>query len=236
MKFYHSCFLLILLFTYINSFPKFIKKDSIYKNSNNTKNKNNLIFKATDPSDIYLTLVNKKHKLPENWLEKIELISATNSQGKEFLVEKEALEHFNDLRSKLLEQGIDIELDSTYRSVERQKELWAEFEEKYGRAYCEKYAAVPGYSEHHTGLAIDVCLIKDGQVIDDNDEMIAEVEIFSKIHTFLSDYGFILRYMKGKEDITGYSYEPWHFRYVGIKAAKKIYQKGITLEEYLGKV
>ena len=169
-------------------------------------------------------------------MEKIELISATNSQGKEFLVEKEALEHFNDLRSKLLEQGIDIELDSTYRSVERQKELWAEFEEKYGRAYCEKYAAVPGYSEHHTGLAIDVCLIKDGQVIDDNDEMIAEVEIFSKIHTFLSDYGFILRYMKGKEDITGYSYEPWHFRYVGIKAAKKIYQKRITLEEYLGDI
>ena len=59
MKFYHSCFLLILLFTYINSFPKFIKKDSIYKKSNNTKNKNNLIFKATDPSDIYLTLVKR---------------------------------------------------------------------------------------------------------------------------------------------------------------------------------
>ena len=235
MKFYHSCFLLIL-FAYINSFPKFIKKDTIYKKSNNTKNENNLIFKDKDSSDVYLTLVNKKHKLPENWLEKIELISAKNSQGREFLVEKEALEHFNALRSKLLEQGIDIELDSTYRSVERQKELWAEFEEEYGRAYCEKYVGVPGYSEHHTGLAIDVCLIKDGRVIDDNDEMIAEVEIFSKIHTLLSDYGFILRYMKGKEDITEYSYEPWHFRYVGIKAAKKIYQKGITLEEYLGNV
>ena len=235
MKFYHSCFLLIL-FAYINSFSKFIKKDTIYKKSNNTKNENNLIFKDKDSSDVYLTLVNKKHKLPENWLEKIELISAKNSQGREFLVEKEALEHFNALRSKLLEQGIDIELDSTYRSVERQKELWAEFEETYGRAYCEKYVAVPGYSEHHTGLAIDVCLIKDGRVIDDNDEMIAEVEIFSKIHTLLSDYGFILRYMKGKEDITEYSYEPWHFRYVGIKAAKKIYQKGITLEEYLGNV
>jgi len=235
MKFYHSCFLLIL-FAYINSFPKFIKKDTIYKKSNSTKNENNLIFKDIDSSDIYLTLVNKKHKLPENWLEKIELISAKNSQGREFLVEKEALENFNALRNKLLEQGIDIELDSTYRSVERQKELWAEFEETYGRAYCEKYVAVPGYSEHHTGLAIDVCLIKDGRVIDDNDEMIAEVEIFSKIHTLLSDYGFILRYMKGKEDITEYSYEPWHFRYVGIKVAKKIYQKGITLEEYLGNV
>ena len=108
------------------------------------------------------------------------------------------------------------------------------FEEEYGRAYCEKYVGVPGYSEHHTGLAIDVCLIKDGKVIDDNDEMIAEVEIFSKVYALLSDYGFILRYMKGKEDITEYSYEPWHFRYVGIKAAKKMFQKGITLEEYLG--
>ena len=235
MKYHHFCFILIL-FTYINSFPNFIKKDTIYKKSNNTKNRNNLIFKGIDQSDIYLTLVNKKHKLPENWLEKIELVSAKNSLGREFLVEKQALIHFNALRSKLLEQGIDIELDSTYRSVERQKELWAEFEETYGRAYCEKYAAVPGYSEHHTGLAIDVCLIKDGRVIDDNDEMIAEVEIFSKVHALLSDYGFILRYMKGKEDITEYSYEPWHFRYVGIKAAKKIYQKRITLEEYLGDI
>ena len=235
MKLHKSIFLLIL-FTYINSFPKFINKDTIYKKSNNTKNGNNLIFKGIDSSDIYLTLVNKKHKLPENWLEKIELVSAKNSLGREFLVEKQALEHFNALRSKLLEQGIDIELDSTYRSVERQKELWAEFEETYGRAYCEKYVAVPGYSEHHTGLAIDVCLIKDGRVIDDNDEMIAEVEIFSKVHALLSDYGFILRYLKGKEDITEYSYEPWHFRYVGIKAAKKIYQKRITLEEYLGDI
>ena len=231
---YQFCFLLLLL-TYINSFPKFLDKDSIFKKSNNTKDNNN-ISKNKDSSDIYLTLINKKHKLPDDWLERVELVPAKNSQGKEFLVEKQAIEHFNSLRSKLLEQGIDIELDSTYRSVERQKELWKEFEEIYGREYCEKYAAVPGYSEHHTGLAIDVCLIKDGRVIDDNDDMIAEVEIFSKIHAILSDYGFILRYMKGKEHITEYSYEPWHFRYVGIKAAKKIYQKGITLEEYLGAV
>ena len=84
--------------------------------------KNNMeqyIFKGIYSSDIYLTLVNKKHKLPENWLEKIELVSAKNSLGREFLVEKQALIHFNALRSKLLELGIDIELDSTYRSVER---------------------------------------------------------------------------------------------------------------------
>ena len=232
----NQLYFLLLLLTYINCLPKFITKETIYKKSNNTKKENNIVSKDNDSSDIYLTLVNRKHKLPENWLEKVELVQAKNSKGREFLVEKQALEHFIALRNKLLSQGIDIELDSTYRSVERQKELWEEFEEEYGSAYCEKYVGKPGYSEHHTGLAIDVCLIKDGRVIDDNDEMIAEVEIFSKVHEVLSDYGFILRYMKGKEDITTYSYEPWHFRYVGIKAAKKIYQKGITLEEYLGDI
>jgi D-alanyl-D-alanine carboxypeptidase len=65
--------------------------------------------------------------------------------------------------------------------------------------------------------------------------MIAEKEIFDKIHAKLADYGFILRYPEGKEDITGYSAEPWHFRYIGdVDAAKEIMSKGITFEEYLG--
>ena len=135
-----------------------------------------------------------------------------------------------------MKEGIDIELDSTYRSVKSQEELWDEFEKLYGREYCEKYVAIPGFSEHHTGLAVDVCLIKDGKVIDDNDEMIAEKEIFAKVHAHLSDYGFILRYLEGKENITGYSYEPWHFRYVGKEAAKEIKKRNITLEEYLGDI
>ncbi len=184
-------------------------------------------------SDIYLTLVNKENKLPDDWTDKVELINARNSNGRQFQVEVVALQHFEALREKLFEQGIDIELDSTYRSVQRQEELWEEFKRMYGEEYCKKYVAVPGFSEHHTGLAIDVCLIKDGRIIDDNDEMISEVETFSKVHEKLADYGFILRYPKGKEDITGYSYEPWHLRYVGEEVAKYIYQKNFTLEEYL---
>ena len=189
--------------------------------------------KRETSQDVYLTLVNKNNKLPDNWLDMIELVTAKSSIGREFQVEKEALEHFEKLREQMLSEGIDIELDSTYRSVKRQEELWAEFEEQYGLEYCQKYVAVPGYSEHHTGLAIDVCLIKDGQVIDDNDAMIAEKEIFAKVHEKLADYGFILRYLPGKEDVTGYAYEPWHFRYVGEEAARIIAEKGITLEEYL---
>ena len=146
------------------------------------------------------------------------------------------MEQFEALRIKLLEEGVNIELDSTYRSVQRQQEIWDEFEKEYGIDYCRKYVAIPGYSEHHTGLVVDVCLIKDGVVIDDNDDMIAEREIFAKVHERLADYGFILRYLEGKEDITGYSYEPWHLRYVGIEIAKEIKEKGITLEEYLGDI
>ena len=182
----------------------------------------------------YLTLVNKQNKLPDNWESMVELAEGTNSLKQTYKVEKEALVKFNELRDDLLKDGIDIELDSTYRSVAEQQKLWDEWTIEYGEEYVKKYVAVPGYSEHHTGLAIDVKLIKDGKVIDDNDDMIKEREIFAKVHTKLAKYGFILRYLEGKDDITGYSYEPWHFRYVGnADVAKEIMDKGLTLEEYL---
>ncbi len=104
----------------------------------------------------------------------------------------------------------------------------------YGEDYVKTYVAVPGYSEHHTGLAIDVCLDIYGKRVNDNDEMIAQKEIFEKIWAHLADYGFILRYPEGKEDITDYGFEPWHFRYIDdVEAAKEIMEKGITFEEYL---
>ena len=184
----------------------------------------------------YLVLVNKQNKLPDNWEEIVELADAKDFEGGTIQVEKEALEQFNKLKAALHEEGVDIVLDSCYRSVKRQQEIWDEFTEKYGEEYTKTYVAVPGYSEHHTGLAIDVAIEKDGKVIYDNDEMIAEKEIFAKVHAKLADYGFILRYKEGKEETTGYGYEPWHFRYVGsTEVAKEIYEKDLTLEEYLQK-
>lgn len=182
----------------------------------------------------YMVLVNKEHKLPDNWEEIVELVDAKDFEGGTIQVEKEALDKFNELRATLLEEGIEIELDSVYRSVKRQQEVWDQFLAEKGEEYTKKYVAVPGYSEHHTGLAIDICIKKDGKYIYDNDEMTAEKEIFSKIHSHLADYGFILRYPEGKEDITGYGPEVWHFRYIkDVKAAKEIMSKGITFEEYL---
>ena len=92
------------------------------------------------PDDVRLVLVNKQFALPEDWTDRIELVTASNEiegDEREFQVEKEALEHFNALRDELLEEGIDIELDSTYRSVERQKEIWDEFEKDQGVEYCQ---------------------------------------------------------------------------------------------------
>ena len=154
-----------------------------------------------------------------------------------FLVEAAALEAFRELQADLEAEGVIILLDSTYRSVARQEELWNEFLEEYGEEYTKNTVAVPGTSEHHTGLAIDVCIVKDGVVINENNDMIAEREIFSKIHAKLADYGFILRFPEGGKEITGYDYEPWHFRYVdSAEIAHEIMDNGLTLEEYLGAV
>ena len=202
------------------------------------------------PKYDYLVLVNKENKLPDDWESVVELVDAQNTLPEEielnddnsylktdvFKVEKKALDAFRALQADLEKEGIIILLDSTYRPVSRQEELWKEFEEKYGLEYTRKYVAVPGYSEHHTALAIDVCIIKDGVIINDNDQMTAEKEIFAKIHEKLADYGFILRYPEGREDVTGYGYEPWHFRYIDSpEIAKEIMDNGLTREEYLAK-
>ena len=182
----------------------------------------------------YLVLVNKESKLPEDWEKTIELVDITNSIDETYKVEKKTAAAYEKLREELLQEGIDIELDSTYRTVKEQQEIWDSFEKEYGIDYTKKYVAVPGTSEHHTGLAIDIKLIKDGKIIADNDKMTAEKEIFDQIHAKLSKYGFILRYPVGKEDITGYGSEVWHFRYVdNSEIAKKIMDNNLTLEEYL---
>lgn len=185
----------------------------------------------------YMVLVNKTHKLPDDWESTVVLKEATNRYGETYKVEEKALEQFEKLQKECADEGIYIELDSTTRSVAEQQKLWDDWTVEKGEDYVKKYVAVPGYSEHHTGLAIDVCLDKDGKRIDDNDDMIAEKEIFAKVHAKLAKYGFILRYLEGKDAETGYSYEPWHFRYINDPTiAKEIMDKGITLEAYLGEL
>ena len=179
----------------------------------------------------YLTLVSKTHRLPEDWLDRIRLVSAKNAMRETFQLEEETLRQFLRLRRKLLDEGIDMEAESAYRSIEAQTNLWAEFERDCGLAYCQQFVAVPGYSEHHMGLAVDICFVRDGKVLEDHAP--GKEALFARVHAVMPEYGFILRYMAGKEAVTGYGYEPWHLRYVGIEAAKEIAARGLALEEYL---
>lgn len=153
-----------------------------------------------------------------------------------------AEEMYDALRDMLTEgssHGLEFVVASGYRSREYQDQLLSEdiqtAMEQYGLTWQEAYdkeslETMPGgYSEHETGLAVDVVSV-DYQVLDRRQLDTPENQW---LRENCSDYGFILRYPEGKEGITGISFEPWHFRYVGLDAAKEITRRGITLEEYL---
>jgi len=192
----------------------------------------------------YLVLVNKLNPLPEDWEDALETVTVTNSVGDEVEVEKKAYDAYLLLKNNLEENdGIFLELDSARRSVAAQQEIMDRFIEKYGADYAAKTVATPGYSEHHTGLALDLYFRirnEDGTFTDVyyNEDMTKPEydELWDTIHAKLADYGFILRYLKGKEYITGYGYEPWHIRYIdNAETAKEIMtQPGMTLEVWLG--
>ena len=181
-----------------------------------------------------MDLVNKENKLPDDWEAKLPITKIQNSLGDDVEVESGAYDAYLKLKSDLEKDGVKVDLDSAYRSVEAQQEIIDDFMVRYGEDYVKKYVAVPGFSEHHTGLALDLYLNIDGKDVYMNEDMVKYPEVWEKIHAKLADHGFILRYLEGKEKITGYNYEPWHIRYVGdVNVAKEITDKGITLEEYL---
>lgn len=188
----------------------------------------------TDGID-YMALVNKTHPLPETWEDNLETVHMTNSVGDDVEVEKKAYDAYLELKAALEAEDIYVDLDSARRSVADQQRIMDEFTEEYGADYAAKTVAQPGYSEHHTGLALDLYLIVDGKDVVENEDMIRYTDIWAKIHEKLADYGFILRYLDGEEHITGYGYEPWHIRYIDdVDIAKEITSKGTTFEEYLG--
>ena len=185
----------------------------------------------------YLALVNKLNPLPEGWEEALETVHMTNSIGDDVEVEKKAYDAYLLLKEDLEKEGVYVDLDSARRSVAEQQRIMDDFTEKYGADYALKTVAQPGYSEHHTGLALDLYLIIDGKDVVENEDMIQYPEIWETIHSKLADYGFILRYLENKEHITGYGYEPWHIRYVDdVNIAKEIMASGVTLEGWLGAV
>lgn len=182
----------------------------------------------------YRILINPVHKLPEGFENTVEIIPVENCVGEKYEIEKKTYEAFLRLREDLIKNnGIQPELLSVYRTVEKQEEIFARYTREHGLEYAKTYAAVPGYSEHHTGFAIDVGFYLDGTVDHAIASLLSFEDLFAVVHQKLPQYGFILRYPKGKEAITNIGYEPWHFRYIDSpEIAKEITDKGICFEEY----
>jgi len=129
--------------------------------------------------------------------------------------------------------GIKLRIGSGYRSYDYQAQIYNNYVARDGKAEADRYSARPGHSEHQTGLAMDICSEDANKACIDNGFDSTEEAKWLSENAY--KYGFILRYPNGKESITGYQYESWHFRYVGKTLAEKLYNNGnwTTLEEYL---
>ncbi|MBQ6094900.1 MAG: M15 family metallopeptidase [Lachnospiraceae bacterium] len=168
-------------------------------------------------------LVDKKHSLPEDWEENLDLVCVVNSVGDTVWAERKAYKAYLELKKDLWEsEGIDVDLDSAYRSVAYQQEILERFTEKYGAAYAKRTVATPGTSEHHTGLAFDLYFRLDGEEVYENEDLVKYPEIWKRIHTHLAQHGFFLRYPGRSDGTVDYTYEPWHIRYVGVEAATEL--------------
>lgn len=181
--------------------------------------------------DNNLILVNKTSAVGEDYkpenLVKPNITFLDSSTNEEKYLQKEAANALEELFQGAKNQDITLIGSSGYRSYQTQVNIYNKYLRIKGKEYTEKYVAKPGTSEHQTGLAMDVT--NPTRYFDKT----------SKEAEWLADnaykYGFILRYLEDKTDITGYNYEPWHIRYVGKEVAKIIYENNETLEEYLNK-
>ncbi|WP_174615636.1 D-alanyl-D-alanine carboxypeptidase family protein [Virgibacillus ihumii] len=191
---------------------------------------------ASNPHEV-LVLVNKQHSLPDGFKPKNLVVPDVNFPFDGFHEKKQMRKVAANALEKLFhaannQAGLELFAQSGYRSYERQDAIFASNVEAYGEEEANDVSARPGESEHQTGLTMDVTSPDVGFHLNTDFGKTDEGE-WLKEHA--AEYGFIIRYPKGKENITKYQYEPWHLRYVGEKAATEIMNKGITLEEFLGK-
>lgn len=197
---------------------KLAKVNKQTKQTNTTESNNNAKREDT-PSVTKPTYVNgviiasKNYPLPANY-----------APGES----SEARSAFNKMAEAAKRDGLSLTAFSTYRSYDYQVNLYNNYVARDGQAAADRYSARPGYSEHQTGLAFDIGDLRMP------DKYFTETEATKWLAKEAYKYGFILRYPQGKEHITGYKYEPWHYRYVGESLAKQIYEQQTTLEEFLG--
>ena len=187
--------------------------------------------------DSKLVLVNKNYALDSSYapsdLVLPNVLALGHEQNKTIYLREEASQHLEQLFSAAeQEAGLIFLARSGYRSYETQVSLYQRYVDQNGQEAADRFSARAGHSEHQTGLAIDVTADSvNGQLTTEFGKTAEGIWLKDNAHRF----GYIIRYLEGRESETGYQYEPWHIRYVGVEAATEIYQNNWILEQYLNK-
>jgi LAS superfamily LD-carboxypeptidase LdcB len=168
-------------------------------------------------------LVNKHHVLPAGYVPELEALGAGYGYGS---LRPEAAQAFRAMADAARAEGVSLRSVSAYRSYAGQKVTHNNYLKKYKRSVVDSFSARPGHSEHQTGLALDINAASSRAHFENT-------PAFAWLKEHCAEYGFILRYDQGKEAVTGYRFEPWHYRYVGVEAAKACMEQGLCYEEYL---
>ena len=190
----------------------------------------------------YTFLVNKDHLLSSDYVPENLVITDNNENNfhdykdasLKPMISADIMPYFEALQNAALDAGLrKIIVDSGYRSFEYQKVVFDKSVVEKGIDETLRSVALPGSSEHQTGLAIDIAYMDNGVYIENTSDSDPEIKwLKENAHKF----GFILRYPEEKEDVTGFKYEWWHYRFIGVEMATILYSEGITLDEYHRKV
>ncbi|MBC3795742.1 M15 family metallopeptidase [Acetobacterium tundrae] len=185
---------------------------------------------SSTSTDSITALVNKNHSISASYVPN-DLVTLDLPSTRDTQLRSDAAEALVKLFNAARSAGLDLYCCSGYRSYENQSELYDWNVSTYGAEQADLVSARPGMSEHQLGLAMDVTSASVGFDLLESFGTTAEGQ-FLKNNAY--KYGFIIRYPQDKTDITGYAYEPWHIRYLGVDVATDIYNSGKTMEEYYG--
>jgi len=185
--------------------------------------------KVIADGDYLLALVTKDTTLKSDYVpSNLKLIPSYMNPSYDMQLREEALEHLKELWDEADRDGVSLSIRSAYRSYATQKRIFKDYASQHGEEAANRFSARPGQSEHQLGTTVDF----GGTAVDFSDQFGQ-----TKQSRWLADnahkYGFALSYPEGKEHITGYIYEPWHYRYIGIDEAGEWKESGLTLKEYL---
>ena len=175
-------------------------------------------------------LINRQHAVSEFFVP--ETLRKVEATGMSQSMRDDAATALEEMFAAAKEEGVTLSTVSGYRSYSKQSTIYARKKASQGEEEADRVSARPGTSEHNLGLAADIV---SADWYSNHSDLTADFEQtpqFAWLKAHCAEYGFILRYPQGKESVTGVTYEPWHYRYVGREAARIIMQRGITLEEY----